>query len=208
MDSSELYTPGARQLQDSFDSRRIADRLEAVDLVREFDETHRGLIETAAMFFLSTVDSEGRPDVSYKGGHPGFVRVTGSSELAWPDYNGNGMFKSLGAIIDNPHVALLFLRYGDAPKKLRVHGKAEVANNDPLMSDCPGAQLIVRLKVDRIFDNCPRYLHDIRIDGYSRYVPEAGKVAPIPDWKRNPDYSDALPRKDLEAIKGADGTDS
>lgn len=208
MRDSELYTPGARQLQDAFDSRRIADRLEEVDLVREFDQTHRELIEATPMFFLATVDSEGRPDVSYKGGRPGFVRVTGPSELAWPDYNGNGMFKSLGAIIDHPDVALLFLRYGDAPKKLRVQGKAKVSSDDLLMSDCPGAQLIVRLTVERIFDNCPRYLHDVRIDGYSRYVPEAGKVAPIPDWKRNPDYSDALPQRDLDAIKGTEGTDN
>jgi len=204
MKESELYTPGARQLQDAFDSRRIADRLEEVDLVREFDQTHRELIEAAPMFFLATVDSEGRPDVSYKGGRPGFVRVTGQSELAWPDYNGNGMFKSLGAIIDKPDVALLFLRFGDAPKKLRVHGKAEVSRDDPLISEFPGAQLIVRVAVGRIFDNCPRYLHDIRIEGFSRYVPEAGKLAPIPDWKRNPDYSDALPQTDLEALKGSE----
>lgn len=208
MMKSGLYTPGARQLQDAFDSRRIADRLEEVDLVREFDQTHRQLIEAAPMFFLATVDSEGRPDVSYKGGRPGFVRVTGPSELAWPDYNGNGMFKSLGAIIDHPEVALLFLRYGDAPKKLRVHGTAIVSSKDPLMSDFPGAQLIVRLAVERIFDNCPRYLHEIQINGYSRYVPEAGKVAPIPDWKRNPDYSDALPQKDLNAIRDAEGTEN
>lgn len=201
MKESELYTSGARQLQDAFDSRRIADRLEKVDLVREFDKTHIELIEAAPMFFLATVDSEGRPDVSYKGGRPGFVRASGASELAWPDYNGNGMFKSLGAIIDHPDVALLFLRYGDAPKKLRVHGKAKVSSKDPLMSDFPGAQLIVRLAVERIFDNCPRYLHDIQINGYSKYVPEAGKIAPVPDWKRNPDYSDALPRKDLDAIR-------
>ena len=204
MKDSELYTPGARQLQDAFDSRRIADRLEEVDLVREFDQTHRELIEAAPMFFLATVDSEGRPDVSYKGGRPGFVRITGQSELAWPDYNGNGMFKSLGAIIDKPDVALLFLRFGDAPKKLRVHGKAEVSRDDPLVSDLPGAQLVVRVTVDRIFDNCPRYLHDIRIEGFSRYVPEAGKPVPIPDWKRNPDYSDALPKADLEALKGSE----
>ena len=208
MTESELYTPGARQLQDAFDSRRIADRLEEVDLVREFDKTHCQLIEAAPMFFLATVDSEGRPDVSYKGGGPGFVRVTSPSELAWPDYNGNGMFKSLGAIIDHPDVALLFLRYGDAPKKLRVHGKAKVSSDDPLISDCPGAQLIVRLAVERIFDNCPRYLHQIQIDGYSRYIPEAGTVAPIPDWKRNPDYSDALPKKDLDAIRNLKGTDN
>lgn len=201
MKDSELYSPGARQLQDTFDSRRIADRLEEKDLVREIIPSHREIIEAAPMFFLATVDGEGRPDVSYKGGRPGFVRVTNQSELAWPDYNGNGMFKSLGAIIDHPEVALLFLRYGDAPKKLRVHGKATVSKDDPLIQDYPGAQLIVRLSVERVFDNCPRYLHDVQVEAYSPYVPEAGKSAPIPDWKRNPDYTDALPQKDLDTLK-------
>ena len=201
MKDSELYSSGARQLQDSFDSRRIADRLEEIDLLRELSQVHRDIIEEAPMFFLATVDTEGRPDVSYKGGRPGFVRVTSKSELAWPDYNGNGMFKSLGAIIDHPDVALLFIRYGNAAKKLRVHGRATVSDDDPLIDDFPGAQLIVRVAVERIFDNCPRYLHDIRVEAYSRYVPEAGKTAPIPDWKRNPDYSDALPQQDLDTLK-------
>lgn len=200
MPESELYTPGARDLQDTFDSRRIADRLETVDLVRDLDAGMRAIISEAPMFFLATVDGDGRPDVSYKGGRPGFVRILGPREIAFPDYNGNGMFKSLGAIIDHPEVALLFLRYGDAPKKLRVHGRARVMKDDPLIAEMPGAQLIVRVEVERIFDNCPRYLHDVRIDGYSRYVPEPGHDAPIPDWKRNPTYADALPQKDLDRI--------
>lgn len=200
MTDSELYTPGARHLQDAFDSRRIADRLEEVDLVHDFDDSHRELIEASPMFFLATVDTEGRPDVSYKGGAPGFVRVLGPRELAWPDYNGNGMFKSLGALIDTPDVALLFLKFGDKPKKLRVHGRARIEQDDPLIPDFTGAQLIVRLDVERIFDNCPRYLHDVRIEGLSRYLPREGKKAPVPDWKRNPTYADALPRKDLEDL--------
>lgn len=205
MGSSALYTDGARKLQDRFDSRRIADRLETVDLVSEFSASHRAIIEAVPMFFLATVDDAGRPDVSYKGGAPGFVRVVGPSELVFPDYNGNGMFKSLGAIIDNPEVALLFLRFGEAPKKLRVLGKARVETDDPLRSDYPGAQLIVRVTAERIFDNCPRYLHDIEIRSLSKYVPDPKGEAPIPDWKRNTDYRDALPAKDLKALADEEG---
>ena len=200
MSDSRLYSEGSRHLQDRFDTRRIADRLEKVDLLEEFTDVHRDIIEAAPMFFLATADAQGRPDVSYKGGLPGFVRIVGPSTLAFPDYNGNGMFKSLGTLLDNPNVGLLFIRWAGNPKKLRVLGKASIDEDDPLLNDYTGAQLIVRVNAERIFDNCPRYLHDIDIKDYSRYVPRPAHEPPIPDWKRNPLYCDALPKRDLAAL--------
>ena len=93
---SIMYHDGNRHLQDRFDSRRISDRLEEKLTRTAFNDDDKAFIEGAAYFFLATADSEGRPDCSFKGGMPGFVRVTGASELAFPDYDGNGMFKSLG----------------------------------------------------------------------------------------------------------------
>jgi len=197
---SKLYSKGSRHLQDRFDTRRIADRLEKVDLLEEFTDVHRDIIEAAPMFFLATADAQGRPDVSYKGGLPGFVRVVGPSTLAFPDYNGNGMFKSLGTLLDNPNVGMLFINWSDNPKKLRVLGKASIDEADPLLEDYTGAQLIVRVTAERIFDNCPRYLHEIEIKNYSKYVPRPDHEAPIPDWKRNTLYRDALPKRDLTAM--------
>lgn len=204
MTDSKLYSEGSRRLQDRFDTRRIADRLEEVDLVSELTDSHREIIESASMFFLATADVQGRPDVSYKGGLPGFVRVTGPSHLAFPDYNGNGMFKSLGTLLDNPHVAMIFVRWTDSPKKLRILGTASIDESDPLLTVFDGAQLIVRVTAERIFDNCPRYLHEIEIKNHSRYVPKPEYQPPIPDWKRNELYRDALPRRDLEALNAED----
>ena len=200
MSNSDFYSEGSRSLQDRFDTRRIADRLVQVDLLEEFNDGHRDIIETASMFFLATSDALGRPDVSYKGGMPGFVQVVGPSELAFPDYNGNGMFKRLGTILENPNVGLLFIRWTESPKKLRVLGKASIDEHDPLLDHYAGAQLIVRVTAEQIFDNCPRYLHEITISNFSKYVPKSGRKAPIPDWKRNPLYSDALPDQDLAAL--------
>lgn len=205
MAESKLYSSGSRHLQERFDTRRIADRLEKVDLVSEFNDQHRQIIEQAPMFFLATCDEQGRPDVSYKGGLPGFVKVTGASSLAFPDYNGNGMFKSMGTLIDNPNVGLLFISWNDPVKKLRVLGNAHIDEKDPLLSQYERAQLIVRVTAERIFDNCPRYLHEIEIKSFSRYVPTSQEEPPIPDWKRNPVYRDALPEHDLEVIDKADG---
>ena len=118
MDPRLLYHDGNRRFQDQFQSRRIADRLEQITLRQEFSEGNRAFIEGAGFFFLATADADGRPDCSFKGGVPGFVRVTGPNELAFPDYDGNGMFKSLGNILVNPEVALLFMAMGAKPSRL------------------------------------------------------------------------------------------
>jgi uncharacterized protein len=204
MFASKLYRAGSRFLQDRFDSRRIADRLEQAILVQSFSDTHRELIETAPMFFLATADAEGRPDVSYKGGMPGFVRVTGPAELAFPDYNGNGMFKSLGSILENPNVGLLFIRWSEKPKRLRVLGTASIDESDPLMSGFEGCQQVVRVRAERIFDNCPRYIHRMELQSYSPFAPAPGHDPPMPEWKRNPNFRDALPAADLHRLDEAD----
>ena len=200
MAESRLYHEGSRELQDRFDTRRIADRLERVDLHQAFTDAEREMIESAPMFFVATIDADGFPDVSYKGGMPGFVRVVGDSTLAFPNYDGNGMYKSLGNILPNPRVGLVFIRWADRPKKLRIQGRASLHYDDPLLAELPGAQLVVRVEAERIFDNCPRYLHRMVLEEYSRYAPRPEYEAPIPDWKRNPTYRDALPERDLAAL--------
>jgi len=122
MTDHPLYHEGTRRLQDQFDSRRIADRLEQVTVGGEFTAKQRELVERSPMFFLATVSPDGQPDVSYKGGHPGFVRVVDSRTLAWPDYDGNGMFRSLGNALLHPRVSLLFLDF-ESPRRLRLHGR-------------------------------------------------------------------------------------
>lgn len=194
-DDSGIYHEGNRQLQDQFDSRRIADRLEHVTLHDQFSAGDVAFIEQADMFFLATADSEGWPDVSYKGGLPGFVRVTAVDELAFPNYDGNGMFKSLGNVLVNSKVGLLFINFAK-PDRMRVQGTASVSEDDPLMASFPGAQLVVRVKAERVFPNCPRYIHKLALVERSVYAPRPNYEPPVPDWKRMEVFSDALPRAD------------
>ena len=188
-----LYHAGNRQLQDQFDSRRIADRLEQVTLHDHFTDSDRAFVERCAMFFLATADADGQPDVSYKGGMPGFVRVVDDRTLAFPDYDGNGMFKSLGNILVNPKVGLLFIDF-EQPHRMRVNGIASVSRDDPLLAKSPGAQLIVRVHAERIFPNCPRYIHGMQLVEPSVYAPRPNHEPPVPDWKKNDAFRDALPR--------------
>jgi uncharacterized protein len=155
---SIMYHDGNRQLQDRFESRRIADRLEEKTTRTAFSDGDKAFIESAAFFFIATADAQGRPDCSFKAGMPGFVRVTSACELAFPDYDGNGMFKSLGNLLVNPNIGLLFIAMSDKPKRLRVNGSARVSDTDPLLGETVGAQLIVRVEARAIFPNCPRYI--------------------------------------------------
>ena len=145
-------------MQDQFDSRRISDRLEQKLTRQEFTADDKAFIESLPYFFLASADAAGRPDCSFKGGEPGFVRVTGPSEIAFPDYDGNGMFKSLGNVLVNSSVGVLFIAMHGKPRRLRVNGEARVSRSDHLLSETIGAQLIVRVAVRAIFPNCPRYI--------------------------------------------------
>ena len=193
--ADSAYHSGMRQLQDRCDTRRLADRLDEKLARTAFTAEDRAFIESRPLFFLATADTSGRPDCSYKGGAPGFVRVTDVAELAFPSYDGNGMFRSLGNVLVNPAVALLFIDF-ERPNRLRVNGTAEVAEEDPLLASYAGAQFIVRVRAARIFPNCPRYIHRMTIAETSPYVPRADYTPPVPKWKRFDEFADVLPRDD------------
>ena len=189
---SDLFHAGARELQDRFDTRRLADRLEQVTLHSTFNDNDRAIIERAPMFFLATADGDGAPDCSYKGGVPGFVKVVGPSTLAFPDYDGNGMFRSLGNVLVNERVALLFIDF-ERQDRLRIHGRASVSDDDELLGSWEGAQLVVRVEVDRVFPNCPRYIHRMDLQELSVYAPHAEHEPPVPEWKQMDLFSPYLP---------------
>ena len=192
MPASVMYHDGNRQLQDRFDSRRISDRLEEKLTRKEFSADDKAFIEALPYFFLATADAEGRPDCSFKGGPPGFVRVTGPAEIAFPDYDGNGMFKSLGNIVVNADIGLLFIAMHGKPRRLRVNGRASVSESDPLLSETVGAQLIVRVTARAIFPNCPRYIPTMASVEPSIYVPRPGEIPPEPKWKGFDDFKDHI----------------
>lgn len=195
MTDDPMYHDGMRELQDARETRRIADRLEQVTVHTAFTGEDRAFIERCPMFFIATADTQGRPDCSYKGGLPGFVRVLDDRTLAFPDYDGNGMYRSLGNVLVNPHVGLLFLDF-EIPKRIRVNGTARISEDDALRSAYPGSVLIVRVTAERIFPNCPRYLHKMQLVEHSAYAPRQDYTPPVPAWKTFDAFRDALPARD------------
>jgi predicted pyridoxine 5'-phosphate oxidase superfamily flavin-nucleotide-binding protein len=192
------YHDGARRLQDRFDTRRLADRLDE-RFLREpvIGDADRAFIERMDMFFLATADAEGRPQCSYKGGEPGFVRVLDERTVAFPNYDGNGMYLSMGNLAVNPHVGMLFIDFvSERPSRLRLNGIAGVDEDDPLLEAYPEAQFVVRVQATQVFPNCPRYIHHLALVERSRFVPRAGRATPVPAWKRTEWACDVLPADD------------
>jgi predicted pyridoxine 5'-phosphate oxidase superfamily flavin-nucleotide-binding protein len=204
---SSPYHLGSRALQDRFDTRRLADRLEEKFVSHPIIDTDdRVFIERMDMFFLATADGDGRPQCSYKGGDPGFVRVLDERTVAFPNYDGNGMYLSMGNVLENPHVGMLFIDFvSPRPSRLRLNGLARIDERDELIDQYPGAQFIVHVRATQVFPNCPRYIHRMALVERSRFVPHADRAAPIPDWKRSDWACDVLPASD--PARGHHGSD-
>lgn len=198
--TTPTYHDGMRRLQDLRETRALADRLEKVTMRSAFTDEDQAFIRRSRMFFLATADADGQPDCSYKGGLPGFVRVLDEHTLAIPDYDGNGQYRSWGNVVANPRVGLLFLDF-ETPKRLRVNGTAVVSHEDPLLAELPGAVFVVRLTAERIFPNCPRYIHRMQLVEESTYAPRPGYTPPVPAWKTFDAFRDALPPRDREPPK-------
>jgi predicted pyridoxine 5'-phosphate oxidase superfamily flavin-nucleotide-binding protein len=190
-----LYNEASRKLQDRFDTRRLADRIEERIVRDEIDADDRAFIEARDMFFIATTDEDGKPQCSYKGGDPGFVRVLDEHTIAFPAYDGNGMYLTTGNLLATGNVGLLFIDF-EGRKRLRLNGVASVDDADPLLREYPEAQLIVRVRATEVFPNCPRYIHEYKLVKRSRFVPKTDCDTPVPKWKQSDWAHDVLPDND------------
>lgn len=205
MNTAEFYTDSQRALQREHDAERLADRVFEQIVSDEIAEPHALFIESRDFFFLSTVDGRGMPTVSYKGGAPGLVHVEGPRSVAFPNYDGNGMFKSMGNAAETGAVGLLFIDF-ETPNRVRLQGHATIQRDDPGLARYPGATLLVRVAVESVFLNCARYIHKHRRVEASPYVPDADGAQPYPSWKRIDAVQDALPERDRGRAEAHGGT--
>jgi uncharacterized protein len=192
------YNAAARKLQDKYETRPMADRIAEFAPPMLTPEA-KAMIESADMFFLATCDDKGQPQVSYKGGMPGFVKVVDDNTVAFPVYDGNGLFLSLGNMMTNNNVGMLFIDFAK-PYRHRVNGNCSVQENDPLLASYPEAMMVVRVKLREAFGNCPRYVHKMQLVERSKYVPKPGSETPIAKWKYLNAMQDVLPKRDQTAL--------
>ncbi|MEW6037545.1 MAG: pyridoxamine 5'-phosphate oxidase family protein [Pseudomonadota bacterium] len=192
----ELYGEQHKLLQQEFDTRKLADRVKEFIVLPEVTDEHKAFIESRDMFFLTSIDHRGYPTCSHKGGMPGFIKVVDNTTIAFPSYDGNGMFLSLGNIIGNNKIGMLFIDF-ETPHRVRVHGTASIDKHDSLVKEFHGSELVVRVTVKEIFVNCPRYVHQYQRVQFSKYAPQANFESPlIPQWKRIDGLQDVLPERE------------
>ncbi len=199
MANSFEHGHGAREIQDRFDTRRLADAITRTTLHATLTDGDRAFIERMDMFFIATQGANGNLDCSYKGGEPGFVRVLDEHTVAFPNYDGNGQYMTTGNILETGKVGLLFIDFQNQ-WRMRLNGIATIDFDDPLKAEWPEAQFVVRVTAEEVFPNCPRYIHKMELVERSVFVPKAACETPDPDWK---DYfEDALP-EDQKARRAA-----
>jgi predicted pyridoxine 5'-phosphate oxidase superfamily flavin-nucleotide-binding protein len=196
---SKLFGESHRRLQRQFDTERLADRIEQRLFREKLTDEDRAFVERMDMFFLATADASGHPNCSYKGGDPGFVRVLDETTLVFPNYDGNGMYLSMGNAAENAHVGMLFIDF-ENQKRLRVNGVAEIDSVASVAPPYPEAQFVVRVSVRQVFPNCPRYIHKMGKVEPSKFVPRPSVQTPVPGWKRMEWASDVLPAGDPARI--------
>ena len=192
------YHDGNRQFQDRFDTRRLADHLTG-RVTETIGESQKEFIEKADMFFLATCDHRGLPTCSYKGGDPGFVRVLDERWLAFPNYDGNGKFQSMGNLLKNPNVGMLFVDF-EGQQRLRLQGIATILDDDELLSEYPEAQFVIRVQATEVYTNCPRYVHKYQLVERSVFVPRQGLETPVPEYKKREDLQEYLPSRDRRPV--------
>ena len=147
------------------------------------------------MVFVATADADGRPQCSYKGGDTGFVRVVDEHTVAFPNYDGNGMFLTAGNALVNPHVGLLFINFEER-KRLRLNGVAEHVDDDPLLDAYPrhsSSGACARPRCSRTARGTSTTTRSVE---HSRFVPRANCETPVPDWKRRDWARDVLAADD------------
>jgi predicted pyridoxine 5'-phosphate oxidase superfamily flavin-nucleotide-binding protein len=192
---SKLFRDSHRKLQREFDTERLADRIEERLCRDHITADDQAFIERLDMFFLATADAAGRPNCSYKGGDPGFVRVLDERTLVFPNYDGNGMYLSMGNTSENSHVGMLFIDF-ENQKRLRVNGTAHRVAADSVEPPYTEAQFLVKVAVREVFPNCPRYIHKMQLAERSKFVPRPAVATPVPGWKRMDWACDVLPAGD------------
>ncbi len=202
---SQLYGDAQRALQDKFEARKLADKVEGIIVHDEVQDDEKAFIESRDFFFLSTLTKSGHPTVSHKGGAPGFVQVADANTLVFPSYDGNGMYLSMGNIAQQAKIGMLFIDF-ETPHRIRVQATAELSDDEKWLARFPGAELVVKAKIDQMWMNCPRYIHKHKRLEQSRYVPDANGQAPMPAWKRIDIVQDDLVPKDQGKVAEEGGT--
>ena len=185
-----FFTKSQSSLQKKYRGEKVADRLLQHRVYKTISPEYQEFIESSHFFFIAS-GGHSTIDCSIKAGDPGFVKVFSPTQVCWADYDGNRMYRTLGNILEQPMVSLLFVDFVEPTKKatakrtvkLRIIGEATIDDSPEALVLFHGSKRVVKLKVDHVFPNCPRYLPSMEFKESSLYTPRVDYNPPKPEWK-------------------------
>ena len=169
----EVYGNCRRYMQERMfaGDRQIPPNGNVVTRAVMLSASQKDQISRADTFFIATDHPERGADASHKGGDPGFVKVIDDRRIAFPDYNGNSMFNTLGNLAVYPHAGLLFIDF-DSGRTLQLTGDASIDWNPERAKGFVGAERVVDFQLDQIIDTPVGFPLIARFRQFSRYNPK------------------------------------
>jgi predicted pyridoxine 5'-phosphate oxidase superfamily flavin-nucleotide-binding protein len=157
MQTEDYFHTGEVLAQEKWNTSATWDAARRKELLWDhIPEPFQQRFEQAPYFFLATSDRQGRCDCSFKGGGQGLIKLIDEKTFAFPDFDGNGAFMSIGNILVNPYVGCLFLDFMDGAR-LRVNGHAEIHERD-ITGPFPDATRVILIHIEQVIPNCNKHI--------------------------------------------------
>lgn len=137
---------GEHILQEQYGTAKRAQSFYDNQMLSYLNEEMIQFVSKQKMVFLATADGKGDCDSTFRAGEEGFVKVINNKTLIYPEYRGNGVHASLGNIVENPHIGLLFIDFTEHQIGLHINGKAEIIENKDLASINMVEQMLEEIK--------------------------------------------------------------
>jgi predicted pyridoxine 5'-phosphate oxidase superfamily flavin-nucleotide-binding protein len=149
---------GEHDLQRRYGSQERARRFYEHQLLDRLNDRMMAFIGRQEMVWIATADAHGECDCSFRAGPPGFVQVLDAWTLRYPEYRGNGVMASLGNILENPHVGMVFLDFDQERIGLHINGTAHIVEAEDRNGERPRVERWVEVRVQEAYIHCRKHL--------------------------------------------------
>ncbi|MDC3424588.1 pyridoxamine 5'-phosphate oxidase family protein [Aquibacillus sp. 3ASR75-11] len=167
---------GEQILQEQYGTTKRAVSFYKNQMLHYLNDQMIEFIANQAMVFIATADSNGNCDSSFRAGLVGFVRVIDNKTLIYPEYRGNGVMASLGNIVENPYIGLMFIDFFEHYIGLHINGKASIKDDKQLSSlkidekiwddirekEQDRAERWVIIEVDEAYIHCSKHIPKLK----------------------------------------------
>lgn len=180
---------GEKILQEEYGTVRKANSFYENQMIDHINEQMKAFIAAQEMMFISTADSKGNCDSSFRAGKKGFVLVLDEKTLFYPEYSGNGVMASLGNISENPHIGILFIDFFQNQIGLHINGSAAIVENEQFIDSLPVdlSEISLLNHIEKPNRWVKIHVHEAYIH-CSRMIPKLSTIEKASNEKKHGDY--------------------